>query len=157
MGIQPSTADYISAGGWQLKFTYARCHGTGDQNGGTNEAAEVRVQVRRLKFARVDTPRSGIQIFHLCTQAFDQVTHHTHIPDLRYVSQSYRFVCKKTGSQQRKCCVLVSCSCHFSVYWNTAFYNKFFHTFLQGNIAEIVSHIVCFDKHITVDLHAVTG
>src|SRR5687767_12402428 len=115
MCIKATAANHISAGRRQFELTNACCHGACDQNGGANAAAKVRVQICGLKVTRGDSPRSGIQLFNLCTQAFDQVAHDAYILDLWYISQYDRLIRKQTGGQKWKRSVFVPCGSHFSV------------------------------------------
>src|SRR5688572_25427206 len=45
MCIQPSSSDHVTPWGWQLEFSNARYHGTRNQNGSTNLATKIWVQI----------------------------------------------------------------------------------------------------------------
>src|SRR5512133_213460 len=114
MGIQTAATDHISAGRGQSQFASTGGHGTGQQNGRADAAANIRFKIGWPDNCGLNTPGMVSDLFDTYHQTFQKGAHGLYITDIRNIVQNYRLVSQEAGSQQRESCVLIAGGSNFT-------------------------------------------
>ena len=106
--VDPAPSDHIAARRGQNETAAAGAHRTGQQDGGTDSPAHIRIKIGRLHIFRLDLPGVRVDFFEGYTETFDQFAHGDHVPDHWHIMQDDGLVCEDRGTQERQCGVFIS-------------------------------------------------